>query len=197
MRRIVHRLVGMGGAIAALAAVTTIGVSASPLATAGTGMADGSVNFATPFPAGCCAFGTDSYSIAGSGYGVVGNTAVTVYPGPFNIGGSGGSGSASLAGESGNITVNVNGTNGLGGFIYCNGSNSSTSLTGGYVRFFSAVVVDISGTCNVNFWTAPIQFTAAGQFMPDPTQPGNGNGITGPVKYAIFAVAWTVTPAVP
>lgn len=187
--------------IALVSGLVTFGISGAgaqgPLATAGGGVADGSVHFTTPFPAGCCPFGSDVWTMSGSGVGNVANSGITDYPGPINLGGSGSSGSASLAGESGTITVTASGQNGTGGFIYCDGTNSSTALTGGYTRFLSVVVVDVTGTCNMNFWISTDEFTAAGVFLPDPTKPNNGNGITAPINYAIFAVGFTISIPIP
>jgi hypothetical protein len=198
VRGTLRKCASVGALVTALVSFGISGASAnSALATAGSGAADGSVQFQQPFPSGCCSFGTDAWTVTGSGTVNIANTGITDYPGPINIVGNGSSASASLAGESGAITISVNGQNGGGGFLYCDGTNSSTQLSGGYTRFLSIVVVDVKGTCNMNFWIGPDEFIAAGQFMPDPTKPGNGNGITGPVQYGIFAVGVSFSVPIP
>ena len=112
----------------------------------------------------------------------VDSTGTTGYIGPVNFSGSGSSSCEDAADALGGfLTLSVSGT-------VSTGTLSCASLTGGYFRVATHVVVQAGGTCSLNGTAFQTSIDATGDL--EPTQ---GDGITTAVSQGTFIGTFVIT----
>lgn len=178
------------------ASLMTPGHASAALASYGGGSITGGVTFQTPIPT-FPSFGPDAWQFTGNVTGMVLNTVPSAYIGNVTIQASGSSGSASLSIETGAISATATGSQPVSptqGYMSC---SLTDPLLNGYGRVATTVEVSITGSCNINGFTQNLTWVVVGEFALDPTNPRNGNGISGPIYTADFVGAVQVYPASP
>lgn len=114
--------------------------------------------------------------------GIIINIAGSRYVGPFTFTGSGTGDCANATAGSGTLQADVTGRGPTGGTLDC-------SITGRFARVLSVVDATMTGPCTINnFATGTAVFRVQALFRPDP-----GQGLTTPVRHAIFMAYFTVT----
>lgn len=114
--------------------------------------------------------------------GIIINIAGSRYVGPFTFTGGGTGDCANATAGSGTLHADVTGRGPTGSTLDC-------SVTGRFARVLSAVDATMTGPCTINnFATGTAVFRVQALFRPDP-----GQGLTTPVRHAIFLAYFTVT----
>jgi hypothetical protein len=155
----------------------------------GSGGVTGNVTFnnGTGVPVASTACVADNWSFVGSASGVVIDIANNEFVGNLSLASSvPGSSTCAVGGaESGTMSIVADSTNQTSiGHLSC-------SLSGGYLRLFTHVHVDLRGTCTINLKTDPAEFIAEGEFAPTAT---HGAATNPYVDHASFAGAFVVAP---
>lgn len=155
----------------------------------GGGSASGNVTFnnGTGVPLVSTACVADNWSFIGSATGVVLDIANNEYVGNLALTTpSPGSSTCAVGGaESGTMSIHATsvGQSGVGNLV--------CDVSGGYLRLFSHVHIDLRGTCTINNLPDPAEFIAEGEFAPTATH----GALTNPyVDHASFAGSFVVAP---
>jgi len=198
VRRPAKRALIAAGALLAASLLMPSHASAS-LAAYGGGPMVGGVSFSTPIP-NFPNFGPDQWTFSGTVTGMVLNNVPAAYVGNVTVQASGGSPFASLEDETGGISnASADGRApvvGTQGTMSCQLNNTGT-LSGGYLRIGTTVEVTVSGPCIIDGYSQTLTWVVTGQFLPDPTNPQNGNGVSGPIYTADFVGSVQVYPGLP
>ena len=174
---------------AALVAMALVGLSPAPASATnvGGGSVTGTVAFTNTggVPVATAPCRGTTFTLSGRATGIVLNTVLSGHAGDITLSGGGGStceNAGTAAGTS--LTINAIGVGPTGSRVSC-------SLAGSFVRVAAAVLVDVSGSCSVNYHPAGrVRFLAEVVFTPTV-----GDGITSNIRAASFAGAFSVIPA--
>jgi len=125
---------------------------------------------------------SDPATVENVSSGIIINIAGSEYVGPFTFTGGGTGDCANATAGSGTLYAQVTGRGPTGGRLDC-------SVTGRFARVLSVVDATMVGPCTINsFATGTAVFRVQAVFRPDP-----GQGLTAPVRHAIFVAYFTVT----